>query len=397
MNKTETLGTTIYCDGNKAAAYGVLLARPDLIAVYPITPQTQVAEMLATFRAQGRLDAEIVEVEGETSAIGVVYGAAAAGGRVFTATSGAGLQFMHDGFVVAGSSRLPMVMVNVSREIYPPWIVASGEQDIMGELDSGWIQIHVESCQEILDTVLSAYRLAEDPEVRCAVVLNYDGYYLSHLSEPVKIPLQEEVDRFLPRPSPDFPVLRAGGIACGVSFTPPEDVHEYRRRHLAAMERAKRRADTIDSEFEALFGRTYGGQIEAYRMEDAEIAIMAIGSCAGTARVAIDMAREKGIAAGLVKIRMLRPFPAERIVQALSRIKAVGVVDRNVCFGWNCGHLFMELRAALYGSARIPLLNFLGGLGGADITLEDIEGSIETVAAAVSAPEAITQINWFHG
>jgi pyruvate/2-oxoacid:ferredoxin oxidoreductase alpha subunit len=382
-----------YFDGNTAAAYGVLLCRPDVIAVYPITPQTQLAEMLAKFKAQGILDAEIVEVEGETSAIGVVYGASAGGGRVFTATSGAGLQFMHDGYVMAGMARLPIVMVNVSREINAPWLVAASEQDIMGELDSGWIHMHMENCQEIIDSLIMAYRLAEDPEIQNAVIVNYDGYYLSHLSERIEIPSQDDVDRFLPSLSPDFPRLNKGTIACGVSFIPPEEVAEYRRRQLSALERAKNKIDTIDKEFEAIFGRSYGGQIDKYRMEDAEIALIVIGSCAGTARVAVDRKREQGIKVGLVKVRVFRPFPEEKLAGTLRGLKAIGVIDRNVCFGWNCGHLFMELKATLYNKARVPLLNFIGGLGGGDITGEHIERSIDMIRDA-SQDKSVKEVTW---
>jgi len=382
MNAKKQAKQIKYCDGNTAAAYGVLLCKPDVIAVYPVTPQTQVAEKLAQFQVEGLLDAAIVEVEGETSSLGVIYGAAGAGARVFTATSGAGLEFMHDGYVMAGMARIPIVMVNASRELNPPWIVAAGEQDIMNKLDSGWIHMHVENCQEILDSIIMAYRLAEDIDIQNAITINYDGYYLSHLSEPVEIPSQEVVDKFLPPLSPSFPRLNKRPIAFGVSFIPPEEVAEYRHRQCAVFERVKTKIEEIDKEFECNFGRSYGGQIEQYQMEDAEIALVTLGSCSGTAKVVVDRKREEGIKIGLVKIRLFRPFPREKMVKALSRQKAVGVIDRNVCFGWNCGHAFMELKAALYGSNNIPLLNFIGGLGGGDITVKHIERAIDTVLLA---------------
>lgn len=379
MEKARSNPHIKYIDGNTAAAYAVMLCRPDLIAIYPVTPQTQVAERLAQFKAEGLLDAEIVEVEGESSAIGVIYGTSAAGGRVFTATSGAGLKFMHDGFVMAGMSRLPIVMANVSRELNAPWLVAPGEQDIMSELDSGWVHLHVENCQEIVDSLIMAYRLAEDKEIQCAITVNYDGYYLSHLSERVQIPTEDDVKGFLPSLSPDFLRLGDGPVACGVSFVSPEEVAEYRLRHLAALERVKTKLDLLDGEFANMFGRSYGGQIDEYRMDDAEFALVTLGSCSGTARVAVDRKREQGMRIGLVRLRLFRPFPRERLSQTLKGKRAIGVIDRNVCFGWNCGHLYMELKAALYGRIDSYLVNFIDGLGGGDITIENLEKAIDLI------------------
>jgi phenylglyoxylate dehydrogenase alpha subunit len=382
-----------YMDGNTAAAYGVALCRPDVIAVYPVTPQTQLAEMLAQFRAQGVIDAEMVEVEGETSAVGVIYGASAAGGRVFTATSGAGLKFMHDGYVMAGMSRLPLVMVNVSRELNAPWLVAPGEQDIMSELDSGWVHLHVENCQEILDSLIMAFKLAEDQSVQCAVTVCYDGYYLSHLSERVYLPDPEEVGRFVPKRPEIRARLSEGPIACGVSFVPPSEVAEYRKRHLEALERVKTRLQEIDEEFRGVFGRGYGGQIEEYEMENAEFVLVTVGSCSGTARVAVDRMRREGVKVGLVKVRLFRPFPRERLAEVLEGRKAVGAVDRNVCFGWNAGHLLIELRAALWGKREVPLLNFIDGLGGGDITVENLEKAIDRLVEA-SRSKTFKVVHW---
>ena len=379
MEEGRTHREIKYIDGNTAAAYGVSLCKPDVIAIYPVTPQTQVAEKLAQFKADGLLDAEMVEVEGESSAIGVLYGTSAAGGRVFTATSGAGLKFMHDGYVMAGLARLPIVMANVSRELNAPWLVASGEQDIMSELDSGWVHVHVESCQEILDSIIMAYRLAEDKDIQCAITINYDGYYLSHLSERVEIPSERLVNQFLPSMSPDLPRLNKSPIACGVSFVTPEEVAEYRMRHLAALEKVKEKIEAVDNEFANIFGRSYGGQIDQYRMDDAEIVLVTLGSCSGTARVAVDRKRAQGIKVGLVKVRLFRPFPKERLASILKGKNAAGVIDRNVCFGWNCGHLYMELKAALYGWSDFHLINFIDGLGGGDITIEHIEEAIELI------------------
>jgi pyruvate/2-oxoacid:ferredoxin oxidoreductase alpha subunit len=224
-----------------------------------------------------------------------------------------------------------------------------------------------------------AYRLAEDPEILVPVIVAFDGYYLSHFSEAVEIPAQEKVDRFLP---PRETALRIDPAApmTVAPFASVEVLTEYRVKHLAALQRAKARLDAIDGEFKQAFGRSYGGQIEEYRCQDAEIVLVTMGSCTGTARVAIDQKRDQGIKVGLIKVRMFRPFPAGKLASALRGKKAAGIIDRNVCFGWNCGHLLVELKSALNDSEnRIPLVNFIGGLNGGDITLQHMERAIDSV------------------
>lgn len=367
--------------GNAAAAYAVRLCKPDVICAYPITPQTELIETLYRFQADGSLGAEMVEVEGEHSAMSVLIGATSVGGRAFSATSAQGLFFMFEPYIFAALQRLPIVMVNVNREAMSPTTVASSEQDIMLVKDTGWIQLHAESCQEILDTIIMAYRLAEDPQVMVPVTVSYDGYYLSYFSEVVDIPPQEAVDQFLPRRemSPKLdPQTRMTIAPFGDALVP-----EYRYKHLAALQRSKEKLEQIDGEFQQAFGRGYGGQIEEYRCDDADIVLVTMGSCTGTARVMIDRKRDEGLKVGLVKTRMFRPFPRERLQSALQAKKAIGVVDRSVCFGWSCGHLMVELKAALNGMKPQPLLlNFIGGLAGADITLQHIGGIIDTVHSA---------------
>ena len=367
--------------GNGAAAYAVRLCKPDVICAYPITPQTELIETLYRFQADGSVGAEMVEVEGEHSAMSVLIGVTSVGGRAFSATSAQGLFFMFEPYIFAALQRLPIVMVNVNREAMSPTTVASSEQDIMLVKDTGWIQLHAESCQEILDTIIMAYRLAEDPQVMVPVTVSYDGYYLSYFSEAVDIPPQEAVDEFLPRRemSPKLdPQTRMTLAPFGDPLVP-----EYRYKHLAALQRSKGKLEEIDGEFQQALGRGYGGQIEEYRCGDADIVLVTMGSCTGTARVVVDRKRDEGLKVGLVKIRMFRPFPRERLLGALQAKKAIGVIDRNVCFGWNCGHLMVELKAALNGMEPQPLLlNFIGGLAGADITLQHIGGIIDTVHSA---------------
>ena len=237
-------------DGNSAAAHAVRMANPDLIAIYPITPQTSLIEKLSQFRADGQIESEIIEVEGETSAIGLTIGAAVAGGRVFTSTSSMGLNFMFDGYQMAAFYRQPVVMVNANRENPAPAQISSGQQDIMTVSEAGWIHIHVENCQEIFDSVLMAYKLAEDPEILMPVSICYDGFYLSYLREPIKFPAQETVDKFIPRQP--RPVL---------GFDPPtfmgwrpvddEEPAEYRLRQQIAYDKSKDKIDAIDEEFGA--------------------------------------------------------------------------------------------------------------------------------------------------
>ncbi|MCX8031851.1 MAG: pyruvate synthase subunit PorA [Thermoleophilia bacterium] len=370
--------------GNAAAAYAVLLCRPDVIAAYPITPQSEVIEQLARFHADGWLDAEYVTVEGENSAQNVVCAAAMAGGRAFTATSSYGLVYMYDAMLNTAGYRAPVVMVNVNRE--PPGIhgVYCGQQDMISVRDSGWVQLICENCQDILDTVIMAFRLAEDYEIQLPVMVNYDGFYLSFLAEAVEIPASADVDRFLAplQEQPPRPVLRPGvPLGCG-SHGMGIGYVELRKKHVAALERVKTKLEQIEDEFCSIFGRRYGGQLEEYRTEDADIVLVASGSAAGTARVVVDAKRDQGVKVGLVKLRLYRPFPVERLSSVLQGRKAVGVLDRSVCFGWQCGPMCMEVRAAVPELARVPVLSFIAGLANLDITQEHIGQMIDEMQAA---------------
>ena len=380
-------------DGNRAAAYGAMLCRPDVICAYPITPQTEILEQLYQFKADERLNAEMVAPESEHSAMSILRGAAGCGGRTFTATAAQGLAFMFEVCIHVATHRLPVVMVNVCREMIAPHSVTNSHQDAMMVRDMGWIQIHAQNCQEIIDAIIMAYRLAEDPEILIPVMICYDGYYLSYQWEPVEIPSQQAVDLFLP-PLVISPIIDPENPMTFGPFIPGEMGIEYRFKHTAAIERAKERIDLIDKEFNQHFGRSYGGQIEEYRASDANVILLAVGSCASTAKVAIDNKREKGIMVGLINVRMIRPFPKERLVKVLEGKNAVGVIDRNICFGWSCGALFMEVQSALYGlSTRPPVLNFICGLCGLDITVGIIEMAIEYTSQAARGQE-YQEVTW---
>jgi pyruvate ferredoxin oxidoreductase alpha subunit len=381
--------------GNAAAAYGVRLCRPDVVALYPITPQTEVVEQLARFKADGQLEAEMIEVEGENSAMNAVAAASTSGARVFTATSSYGLVFMYDAMLIASSYRAPVVMANVNRETPGILAVSCGQQDMISVRDSGWIQIIVEDCQEILDSMIMAFRLAEDYDILLPVMVNYDGYYVSYSAENVNMPAIEDVDDYLSvlKKQPERMKLVPGkGLGAGshgilLPYT------ELRYKHMAALERAKAKFDQVDREFADYFGRSYGGQIEEYRCEDAEIILLTSGSATGTARTVIDARREQGLKVGLVKLRMFRPFPQERLIQVLRGKKAIGVLDRSIAFGWNCGPIYMETRALVAEIGLIPMLSFIDGLANIDITVANIESMIDDIYAA-SQGKPFQKVTW---
>jgi len=381
--------------GNAAAAYAAMLCRPDVVTSYPITPMSEVAEQLSSFHADGLMDAEMVEVEGENSAMNVVAAASITGGRVFTATSSWGLSFMYDAVQHAAGFRAPVVMAIANREAPGILAVSGGQQDIISTRDTGWIQIIVEDCQEIFDAIIMAFRLAEDYDIQLPVMVNYDGFYLSYLAQAVEIAAIEDVDRFLeplkrqpqrPRLVPGQP-LGAGTHGIELGFV------ELRYKHCAALERATTKLDEIDKEFGRFFGRSYGGQIEEYRTDDAEIIIVASGSAAGTTRTVIDTKREQGMKVGLVKLRLFRPFPRLRLTEALKGKKAIGVIDRSVNFGWNCGPMYSEIRALSPEIGTMPMLSYIDGLANLDIISPHIERIIdETFAASRGRP--YQEVTW---
>jgi pyruvate/2-oxoacid:ferredoxin oxidoreductase alpha subunit len=301
---------------------------------------------------------------------------------------------MMEAYFYAATLRLPIVMVNVCRELAAPNTVLCSQQDILTMRDAGWIQIHAESCQEILDTIIMAYKLAEDADIQLPVNVCYDGHYLSHLSSRVEIPTQADVDAFLParelpdcRLDPDKPMMQ-GVFLGGKLFT------EYRYKHCQAMSKAKQKIDTIDRAFSEAFGRSYGGLIEEYRTEDAEVVLLTMGSAASTAKVMIDTKRAEGVKVGLIRLRTFRPFPLERLARAAKGKKAIGVIDRDVCFGWNAGIVYTEVRAALNAvGISMPVVNFIDGLSGADITLEHIGKAVDTTCRA-AAGKPYEEVNW---
>ena len=394
INTTESAQVRVIT-GNAAAAIGATLCRPDVVAAYPITPQTEIIEKLSEFHAQGILDAEMITVEGENSAMNAVTAASVAGGRVFTASSSWGLVFMYDAILAAAGTRAPVVMVNVNRE--PPGIMAvsSGQQDMICIRDSGWIFLIAEDSQEILDMVIMAYRLAEDHDIQLPVMVHYDGFYLSYLAERVEIPTDRDVDEYLSEleRQPQRPRLIPGKPLGIVTHGILEGYVELRHKHCMALERAKQKFDRINLDFNRRFGRAYDGQVETYRSDDADIVLVGSGSMCGTIKTVIDQKRQEGIKVGLVRLRMYRPFPGERLIGALKGRKVIGVIDRSLCFGFQGGPMYTEIRS-LYpelGGGRV--LSFIDGLANMDITTAHIEKMIE-ICLSASNGASCNEVTW---
>jgi pyruvate/2-oxoacid:ferredoxin oxidoreductase alpha subunit len=381
--------------GNAAAAYGAMLCHPDVVATYPITPQTEVIEKMFEFSASGELDAEMVPVEGENSAMNVVTAASVAGGRVFTATSSWGLAFMYDAMLAASGTRVPVVMVNVNRETPGIIAVSSGQQDMISTRDSGWISLIAENCQEILDQVIMAYRLAEDYDIQVPVMVNYDGFYLSYMAERVEVPNKEDVTEYLSvlEDQPKRQVLLPGKpLGCG-SHGILQGYVELRHKHIQAMERAKNTFEAIEQDFETQFGRSYGGLIEEYRTQDAETVLVASGSMCGTIKTVIDRKREQGVKCGLLRLRMFRPFPWERLVEVLKGKQSIGVVDRSVGFGTQGGPMYVEVSSLSSKYGDIPTMSFIDGIANTDVTANHIEQMLDQLQAAARG-EKYPELTW---
>jgi pyruvate ferredoxin oxidoreductase alpha subunit/phenylglyoxylate dehydrogenase alpha subunit len=382
---------TIVCDGNEAAAWGVARARPDMVAVYPITPQSSLAENISQFVADGIIEADLMDVEGEHSVLSVLQGACLAGARTFTATCGQGLAFMFEPYYRTPPLRLPIVMSLVTRDGITPQSVWGGQQDAMTVREVGWIQMYCETNQEILDTVIMAYKIAENRDVMLPVNVCHDGNYLSYGVEKVEIPDAPDVDAFLGEKNTNWHValdperpMAVDPLTGGATGIGPSLFARYRKGHCQSMQNALKVIVDTHEEWAQKFGRQYAPLIEEYRLDDADYAVVTIGGMSGAGKDAVDAAREDGEKVGLIKVKTFRPYPQQAILNAVSKIKAVGVVDRAVSFGWNSGPVFQELTAMLYRlPQRIPAVSFIGGLAGADITIDHFRRVIATTARAL--------------
>ncbi len=359
--------------GNQAVAYGVILSRVDVISAYPITPQTTIVEELSELVASGRMKTKFLKVESEHSAMAALIGASTGGVRCFTATSSHGLAYMHEMLHWASGARLPIVMVNVNRAIGPPWNIWSDQSDSLSQRDTGWIQLYCENNQEVLDTILQAYRIAESVKLPVMVVL--DAFVLSHTSEAVEIPTMEEVDKFLPPYFLEYTIDTQEPVTFSV-ITTPEHFMEFRYRIQKAMEQVPEIAKKADDEFRSQFGRGYGA-IERYGEDGAEVLLMTSGTVTSTSRFVLKKLAEKGYSVAGIKIKRFRPFPSEEIYEAIKGVKKLAIIDRNLSAG--VGGIFaQELRASLYSREERPqVFGFISGLGGRDITPDLIEEAIE--------------------
>jgi pyruvate ferredoxin oxidoreductase alpha subunit/phenylglyoxylate dehydrogenase alpha subunit len=378
----------IVCDGNEAAAWAVSLANVDMVAVYPITPQSSLVEYLAKFIADGRIRADIVDVEGEHSVLSVLHGACLAGARTYTASCGPGLAFMFEPYLRTPGLRLPLVMTIVTRDTLTPQSVWGGHQDAMSVREVGWIHMYCESVQEVLDTTVMAYKIAEHHDVMLPVNVNHDGNYLSFGAARCELPDQGEVSAFLGEKNVNWHValdpqrpMAVDPLTGGAGGPGPSTFVRYRKGQCSGTQNALKVITEVHEEWGRRFGRCHAPLIESYRMDGAEYAIMTIGSMTGAAKDAVDEARKRGDKVGLVKVKTYRPFPAQALATALADIKAVGVVDRSVSFGWNCGPLYQDtITAMYYAPRRIPAMSFIGGLAGADLTVGHFEQVIRRTA-----------------
>ncbi len=358
-----------FITGNHAVARAVRLCRTPLIAAYPITPQTPIYEKLSEWEASGELKGIMMRTESEHSAMASCIAASLTGVRTFTATSSQGLALMHEMLHFAAGCRVPVVMANVNRLLAAPWGFWADQQDSLSQRDTGWIQFYCENGQESLDSVIQAYKIAEEVYLPAMVCL--EAFLVSHFMEPVDIPDQEQVDRFLPPLDLPhrFDIDKPGYL---VPVVPPELYRKYKHMAQTSMNTVKEVADRVDEEYREEFGRGYG-IVEPVMLEDAEIVIVTAGSITSTARIAIKRLREQGHRVGLLKIRLFRPFPVEAIQQALVGKKKIAVIDRNISLG-SGGIFCQELRAALVHSADHPLtFGYIAGVGGTDVDPDGIE------------------------
>lgn len=360
-----------FVSGDEAVALGVRLARPHVISAYPITPQTIVVERLADFVEDGSLKAEFMHVESEHSAMSAAMGVSAVGARAFTATSSQGLLHMAEGVHYASGARFPIVMMNANRSVAVPWSIYGDQRDSLGLLDSGWIQVYVEDAQEALDMILQAYKVAEHPEVSTPYMVNLDGFVLTHTYEPIDLPQQEQVDAFLPK----FETANKMSFEEPKSLcfsTSPADNLEFKVIQHRAMQRSIDVIREVDQEFYQCFGRTYHGLTESYRCGDAEVVLMTLGSVTGTARTVVDEMRAEGHKVGVFKIRFMRPFPEDEIRALGEAVPKIGVLEKNVSFGYE-GTVFTNVNSVFASlEKRVKSKNYVGGLGGRDISKADI-------------------------
>ena len=377
--------------GNEAVAHAIKQINPDVMPAFPITPSTEIPQFVASMIANGEIDTEFIPVESEHSAMSAAMGASAAGARAITATSSCGMALMWEVLYVAASSRLPIVMALVNRGLTGPLNINAEHSDSMGARDSGWIQIYAENNQEVYDNFLQAHRIAEHKDVHLPIMICQDGFITSHAVENITLWDDDPIRKFVGEYKPEHYLLKEEeSMAVGPYALSPYCM-ETKKAQAEAMKRARKVILDVAKEFEEITGRHYEF-FESYRLEEAEYAVVAIGSVCGTAKDAVDALREKGVKAGLLKIRVFRPFPAEEIGAALKHCKAIAIMDRAESYSAQGVPLGAEVNAALYrAKATAETVNIMYGLSGRDVRVEDMEQVYESLiklaAGEISYPE----------
>ena len=361
-----------FLSGNEAFAYGVRLARPQVISAYPITPQTIVVEKLSEFVEDGSLNAEFIHVESEHSALSCAMGASSVGARAFTATSSQGLLYMAECLPYAAGGRFPIVMMNANRSTALPWNIYGDQRDSLSQLDSGWIQAYAENAQEALDLALMSFYIAEHKDVSTPFMANLDGFVLTHTYEVVDVPTAEQADAFLPKYQTDNKMDLQKPRNLAFSAGPDTNTYFKYREHLGILN-ASKIIDEAEERFAKIFGRRYTGLTESYRTEDADYILITLGSLSGLVREVVDELRKEGSRVGLLRLRYLRPFPTEEIAATVKNAKAVAVLEKDISFG-NEGTVYTNVNSALQkAKLRIPSSDYIGGLGGRNISKEEIK------------------------
>lgn len=363
--------------GNEAAAQAMRQIRPDVVAAYPITPQTEIVQIFSTFVADGLVPTEFVAVESEHSAMSATVGAAAAGARAMTATSANGLALMWEILYIASGMRLPIVMPVVNRALSGPINIHCDHSDTMGARDAGWIQLYGETAQEMYDNLIQSVRIGEHPNVRLPVMCMMDGFITSHCMENVSLLQDTQVREFIGEYHIDHALLDVDNPSTWGPLDLQDFYFEHKRQQAEAVIQARDVIREVAEEYASLTGRKYGF-LEEYQMEDAEVAVLVIGSTAGTAKYVVGQLRSSGVKAGLIKLRVFRPFPADDLKQAVRNLRALAILDRAESFSGMGGPLFAESKAALYDAQHRPLiLNYIYGLGGRDVTPDMIHSVYE--------------------
>ncbi|NPA47041.1 MAG: pyruvate ferredoxin oxidoreductase [Thermococci archaeon] len=377
---------------NEAAAWAAKLAKPKVIAAFPITPSTLVPEKISEFVANGELDAEFIKVESEHSAISACVGASAAGVRTFTATASQGLALMHEVLFIAAGMRLPIVVAIGNRSLSAPINIWNDWQDTISERDTGWLQFYAENNQEALDLILIAYKVAENEKVLLPAMVGFDAFILTHTVEPVEIPDQELVDEFLGEYEPKHAFIDPHNPITQGTLAFPAHYMETRYLLWKANEAAKKVIDEAFAEFEKRFGRKYQ-KVEEYRTDDADIILVTMGSLAGTVKDYVDRAREKGIKVGAAKMTVYRPFPVEEVRELAKKAKVIALLEKNITFSVG-GALFQDFSRALVNEDEKPkLVDFILGLGGRDVTFQNLDEALSIAEKALRG-EKVDEVNW---